>query len=342
MNAIPRIFRRSCLCLVAVVFCLTTWAGSAGATVKLDGVLTAQQPCKALQSIRKGTNPGNITLIPEQTYPVIGKNRSEASHYLVRVAEASPPTRWVAVDCGEVTSISGDTIAPAPGSRSKQAEANVEHSYLLALSWEPSFCEYRPEKLECLTQTEVRFDASHLVLHGLWPQPRSNVYCDQPKEIITLDKQRRWSEMPDLDLSDETRAVLAIEMPGITSSLQKHEWYKHGTCYSETPEEYFQESLMLLDQINSSKIQALFAANIDQLLTANEIQDLFDEEFGEGSGARVKLRCNDDEDRTLIGEVWINLQGEIDLKTQIADLLREAPLASAGCSVGEVDGVDPS
>jgi len=53
-------------------------------------------------------------------------------------------------------------------------------------------------------------------------------------------------------------------MPGVESLLHRHEWYKHGTCYnpqSDRPEEeYFEESLALLKQINNSSVQDLFAS----------------------------------------------------------------------------------
>src|SRR3546814_5265076 len=49
--------------------------------------------------------------------------------------------------------------------------------FVLAVSWQPAFCETRPAKPECVTQDEDRFDASHFALHGLWPQPRGNVSC---------------------------------------------------------------------------------------------------------------------------------------------------------------------
>ena len=48
--------------------------------------------------------------------------------------------------------------------------------------------------------------------------------------------------MPSLELSTDTRNELQIKMPGYASGLHLHEWYKHGTCYRETPEEYYQES----------------------------------------------------------------------------------------------------
>ena len=53
------------------------------------------------------------------------------------------------------------------------AEANGNFDYyVLALSWQPAFCEGRPDKSECRTQTQNRFDANNFVLHGLWPNQR--------------------------------------------------------------------------------------------------------------------------------------------------------------------------
>lgn len=208
------------------------------------------------------------------------------------------------------------------------------------MSWQPSFCETRPSKTECQTQNADRFDATHLVLHGLWPQPRNNVYCDVSPEIIRLDKSSRtWKQMPRLELSPETRSELEVKMPGYASGLHLHEWYKHGTCYSETPEEYYQESLMLLDQVNQSPVRQLIASNIGQFLVTSEMRDEFDEAFGDGLGDKVRIRCSDDrdEDTTMIGELWINLRGEIEENTAIANLLKNAPDARSSCEIGEVD-----
>jgi len=48
--------------------------------------------------------------------------------------------------------------------------------YVLAVSWQPAFCETRPRLPECRSQTADRFDATNFTLHGLWPRPRSRAY----------------------------------------------------------------------------------------------------------------------------------------------------------------------
>jgi ribonuclease T2 len=55
--------------LAILVSCsLLLWSNPAQATVSVSGELVAQQSCEAVQSIKKGTNPGNITLNSGQTY----------------------------------------------------------------------------------------------------------------------------------------------------------------------------------------------------------------------------------------------------------------------------------
>ncbi|MBR8828354.1 MAG: hypothetical protein DSM107014_10735 [Gomphosphaeria aponina SAG 52.96 = DSM 107014] len=295
--------------------------------MKLEGEFKATEACEAFQSFRNETNPGNVNLIPDTNYTVIGKNKDEASHYLLKIDEATPSERWVAVECGELI------VDSTPPSKSGE-------EYVLAVSWQPSFCETKPTKPECESETEESFQASNLVLHGLWPQPRNNIYCSVSDEIRELDESRQWSKLPPIDLSQETRDALAIKMPGYASDLHLHEWYKHGTCYGATPEEYYQESLLLLEQVNDSGIRDLFVSKIDQLLSNNEIRNGFDQDFGTQAGEKVNVSCSrdiDEDQATLVLELKINLKGEIDSDTEIEELIQQAGINDAGCSVGEVD-----
>lgn len=155
-----------------------------------------------------------------------------------------------------------------------------------------------------------------------------------------LDRDKRWLDLPPIPLSPETTAALAIAMPGYASGLHLHEWYKHGTCYSETPEEYYQESLLLLSQVNESMVRELITSRIGDRLTSDEIRRQFDQAFGPGAGAKVEVACaNDiDEERDrMIVELRIHLRGEIEADTRLADLLRAAPTVPAGCRGGEID-----
>ncbi|QSJ19917.1 hypothetical protein JYQ62_15120 [Nostoc sp. UHCC 0702] len=316
--------KKCLLFAISLCFCLTLWSRPAYAFITLNAQFVAGEACEAPESIRNGTNPGNIRLTPQKTYPVIGKNRDNASYYLLRIEEAQPFARWVSVQCGQLL-----------GSR-----ASVNQAYLLALSWQPSFCETKPSKPECQSQTAQRFDATNLALHGLWPQPRNNIYCNVSKEIERLDKDNQWSQLPPINLSEQTRNALAVKMPGFASNLHLHEWYKHGTCYSESPEEYFQESIALLDQVNNSSVRDLFARNIGNFLSSEEIRNQFDQAFFDGGGSKVQVQCQrdiDEDKNNMVVELQINLGGDIQPDTAIETLLRDGQTVPAGCTRGEID-----
>ena len=315
-------------------FSLTIWANSAQASIKINNEFKATSACDALQSIRRGTNPGNISVVPGKTYQATEKNKPDATYYRLIIEEANPSSRWVAVNCGELLSANGDNGGGNPVAENPE--------YLLAISWQPAFCETRPNKKECETQTITRFDAENFTLHGLWPQPRGNKYCGVSQRNIDLDEEGEWSELPRIDLSEELFAKLEIKMPGVASFLHRHEWYKHGTCYNTTPEEYFRESLILLDQVNDSVVQELFADNIGEEITATQIRNTFTQAFGDGVDNKVRIRCKTDSNprrREIVTELWLNLEGNIESDTQISNLLKNARRARSGCSRVEVDEV---
>jgi len=279
------------------------------ATVPLKGYFMAQEQCPALQSIRKGTNPGNITLSKGMTYEVIGKNKANETHYFIKIKEGKTLQRWVAVSCGKLLE---------------------NQNYLLAISWQPAFCQIAQQKSECTTQTKARFDAKNFSLHGLWPQPPDNIYCN----VSNKDK-KKWKQLPALDLSKELREDLKRVMPGVVSYLHRHEWIKHGTCYSDSPETYYRDSLALMKQINTSPVRDFIVKNIGKKVTSTEIRKKFDESFGKGAGDKVDVRCK----KGMISELWINLQGKITKETRLSELMKQARSAKLGCKGGLIDPV---
>ena len=331
------------LFLIALVLCLNLifWTRPAEASIPVDEQLKATQACEAFQSLRKRTNPGDITISPGEIYPVIAKNKEDATYYHLRIEDATPSVRWVGIECGELLGMSSqpDNV----GDSQTNSSDSKKPAYLLAISWQPAFCEGKPNKEECIEQTKDRFDASNFTLHGLWPQPRGNDYCGVSQTNQKLDQKKKWSQLPPIELSDALMEELEIKMPGLVSSLHLHEWYKHGTCYSETPEEYFRESLDLLDRVNNSAVQELFVENIDNEISSKQIRTKFTEAFGNEAGQRVKVRCRKDDptSRQIITELQLNLKGEIESDTLIEDLFDEGKKVSQGnrCSTVEVDRV---
>lgn len=307
---------------------------SVSAEVKLPGYFIARSECPAYQSIRRQTNPGKVTTKVNLAYDLVAKNKPSATHYLIKM-DAVPNRRWVTVSCGEhVVPVDGSTtpVEPPAGSAGE--------SYILAVSWQPGFCETRPTKPECESQTESRFDASNFTLHGLWPQPRANIYCNVAPENVAKDKKRKWGELPVLVLEDETRTALNVVMPGSQSHLHRHEWIKHGTCYNGEPaEEYYKDSLQLMGELNNSAVRNLFANNIGEEITTTKIREAFDNHFGEGAGDKIKITCKNDGSRRLITEITIALEGNLDELTMGNAILGAPDANSAGCNKGIVDPV---
>ena len=297
------------------------------ADVAMSGSFLATQDCPAFQSFRKATNPGEVKLEPGHSYPLLAKNAPNATHYRIRIEGAAPPERWVGVNCGS----SGEQGA---NSGSPQTEL------VLSLGWEPSFCESHANRPECANETPNSFDADHFILHGLWPQPRRREYCNVSQSLIDADKNGDWQALPDIDLAPETRAHLAVAMPGTQSFLERHEWIRHGTCYgADDAETYFREALSLVDSVNGSAVQALFADNVGREVTVAAVRGAFDAAFGVGAGDRVRLACRQVGSRRVITEITIGLGARPGGDKRLADLIKTSSPTDPGCPGGTVDPV---
>jgi len=306
------------------------------ADVPLKGSFLANKDCPAFQSFRKGINPGGVKIESGHSYPLLAKNVPNATHYRVRVENASPPERWVSADCGSPQE--GND-----GSQGSETAGNISNEkqtrFVLSLGWEPGFCENHDAKSECADENSDDFADTHFTLHGLWPQPRRREYCDVPPEMIEADKRGAWQALPAVDLSEETREHLTVVMPGTRSLLDRHEWIRHGTCYGGDAETYFKQALSLVDAVNSSPVQSLFASSVGREISIGAIKDAFDSAFGAGAGDRVRLACKRDGSRLLITEMTVGLGSRPDGSTPLSDLIKTSSPTDPGCPGGIVDPV---
>lgn len=321
--------------LSIVVTLLMGFGHSASAFERMRGCFTAERACPAPRSIRTRANPGEVRLEGGKTYELLGANKIAATHFQIRIEGAEPRERWVEVGCGaESAECSATPVGPAPlPSPDPGGTRSVDN--LLAISWQPAFCETHEAKPECSSQTPERFDAANLTLHGLWPQPRGRQFCDVSDRDRGLDDARRWSALPAIEVDTETAAALASVMPGIQSGLDRHEWIKHGTCYGTDADTYFDHALLLTEQVNASPVRALIAGAVGDRLSIEDVRAAFDEAFGGGAGERVDMDCDDG----LITELRLNLVGAIEAESRLGDLLRAARPASESCASGRVDAV---
>jgi len=292
----------------------------------LSPVLYAKS-CEAYNNMKHTKNTHHVILGEKGTYRVVKKHKGQ---YLVVIKNEQPAQRWVDSDCIDITTTSNET-------KKKSAISNTKKYYkpkstqkskvnLLVVSWNNAFCQTHRSKKEC----RARSSSNIISLHGLWPQPRSQSYCNVPKRLVAKDKHHQWRDLPDMELESGTISLMKKYMPGYVSGLQKHEWIKHGSCYGKNENEYFSDALGYAKKIDTSTVGNLFRANIGKQISLKSIKDAFEKDFGKDSGKGIVLKCKNG----LITELWITLTGE---ENDLSALAKASSSKRSKCHKGIVD-----
>jgi ribonuclease T2 len=276
--------------------------------------------CPAWNDLRESRNVDNRHLRPGERYRV---DRHYKGHYLVLWSDGRS-RRWVRDECLRSAGKKGDEEAVRTGSEST---GRALHS-LLVLSWHNAFCETHAHRKECRPVNNL--GAGHLVLHGLWPQPRERVYCGVPERLKALDRQKRWRALPPLKLTEALNRRMLRFMPGVLSGLERHEWIKHGSCYDPDPVRYFDDALSLTEQVDRSAVGEYLRANEGRRVTLAQLRRLFERSFGRGTGRKLAMECR----RGLLTELKVSLRGK---GKDLQRLLRNAPTLKSRCREGIVD-----
>ncbi|MGL5390269.1 MAG: ribonuclease T2 family protein, partial [Shewanella sp.] len=203
-------------------------------------------------------------------------------------------------------------------------------SNLLALSWQSSFCElYGKRKAECraLSQTPQASQWRQFALHGLWP---NRAQCGSRYGYCGAVKQspKHFCDYPALPLSSTVRQQLAEVMPSARygSCLERHEWWKHGTCRTADPNEYFAIAIQLTEELNASAwVQDFIQPHIGKQVTKKELNQEFDKSFGQGAHKKLSLVCA----KGLLSEIRLSLPRDLTAEP-LAELLGKAGRARNG------------
>ncbi len=250
---------------------------------------------------------------------------------LLGLAAAAPAAEFDA--SGSAAALRGaSAFSRALETRPAPAVAGDFDYYVLALSWEPAFCEKVPGAMECKTLTSARYDATRLILHGLWPNKIGDAthaygYCGVPEEWKQLDKPATWCELPPLALSDETERDLTTYMPGWGSYLERHEWYKHGICSGLTPEQYYAASSALVVKFGETALGRYLAAHVGESVSAEALFGAFELEFGAGNRGALRLFCSDIKGVPTLAEIFVTLKAPLPAG-ELRDMI--APAESSG------------
>lgn len=294
------------------LLCIFTSYAVASVNVSGTFLVTAEQ-CPAYVSKNNKTNPDHLSVYRDQNYPLKEINRpSSPDWFRVQVEGNDNPLRWVSASCGQANyDVEHSRCDKAPG---------MANTYLLALSWQPGFCEtygYEAGKPECQQIKPESYPATHFTLHGLWPDQDA---CGINYGFCGASKQSIHCNYPPVNLSAEVGDHLAQLMPSyaVGSCLERHEWNKHGSCQFLTADDYFSQAMDLVDQINVSSFRQFIQKHIGSSVKQSDVFKQFEQSFGQGSAKTMHLGCTNN---TLV-DIYITVpvlnQTHNDLKTLLA------------------------
>ncbi len=298
-------------------------------------------------NVKKGGTTGTIILIVALL--VLGANWFLKQRGQALPTEVSDAAETVVEDSlGDLTQNVETAAEAEPGESTTNTEQPTINThmpwvgtdgdfdyYVLALSWQPAFCETQSRKPECQSQDNGRFDTTNFVLHGLWPNQDNDpshafAYCGQSNAIISTDKDGDWCQLPDLPLSTDVEHDLSIFMPGAESCLDHHEWYKHGTCAGMSADAYFALSNGLVASFAQTDFNQFVASQIGGEVTRYDLLSRFEDEFGPGSDDFLSLRCNEVDGVSLLSEIRLALKKDLAELDDFANLFSSESVPAQG------------
>lgn len=103
--------------------------------------------------------------------------------------------------------------------------------------------------------------------------------------------------------------------------LQRHEWFKHGTCQANlTTSDYFDLAVGLTQQFNESGVAAFMSSHIGKTVTEGDFSAIIDSANGDGAHNAIKLSCK----KGLLTDVWIRLPAVLNNGDKLEQLVKKA------------------
>jgi ribonuclease T2 len=283
---LPKYFKWIAATIMAV-------ANTCAASERASGQFVASRACDAYSSFVKGNNPGSVRTTPGTQYEVLQVNKAEAFEWIrIDILGAEPHERWVPTECGLVT-FEDTPEKSRDGGKGKSSKdpfchtANKHDSYVLAITWQPGFCEhahYNGKKPECDALAERELSIDNLTLHGLWPNRKE---CGIKYDTCRGDGTKAFS------LNEDTVSRIAPWMPNFYYErvFGKYEWDKHGTCQSLAPDAYFDNAVNAVKLVNDSEIGLFIRSHIGAQMAVTQFYDHVKQHYGDEVASNIQLVC---------------------------------------------------
>jgi len=165
----------------------------------------------------------------------------------------------------------------APTVAAPVAEPAAFGLYVLALTWAPSFCCTHAGKEEC-RGLDGSFAATHLTLHGLWPNYTDAEAHGRQTYPQFCGDYAHCKAGHDASCAPEPRAIpdeMRVLGPGYVGDhdfLADHEWPKHGSCTGLTPAAYFTAALGAMKALPGDGTPSALGAAIGGDLAIADLQ----------------------------------------------------------------------
>jgi ribonuclease T2 len=135
--------------------------------------------------------------------------------------------------------------------------------FRFSLSWSPTFCAGKKA-----SQIVNNFQCQHdfgFIVHGLWPSVRHGNRTNNSSIGRAHPRNCRNEPAIPMQLIDKYFCLMPSEI------LMQAEWEKHGTCYWQTPDEYFRQISTLHGQLHLPENIVEIASNGSLLKQARSI-----------------------------------------------------------------------
>ncbi|GAB3389480.1 ribonuclease T2 [Azotobacter armeniacus] len=237
---------------------------AAWASQPASGIFVASQSCDAYLSFRKKTNPGPAKTEVGREYRIREVDEREYQWLRIEMTGGIEALRWVPEECGSIRDMN---LAKPAARQTRQPSAGVcqtpglQDSYVLAVTWQPGFCEHKlaksksKQKPECRAMESGELNIANFTLHGLWPNKKE------------CGKNYGNCAKSDIQLSEETLSFVKPWMPNFQfeNSFGNYEWKKHGTCQTDMDDDaYFRKAVTAVRTLNDSEVGQYIRANIGQ------------------------------------------------------------------------------